>query len=106
MERGHANRVILGGMLELHYRLPVSLILPLTIAIVALSVEIGYRAGRRERLRPRHESETLVSDLTTPAIGLFGLMLAFTFGWAATRFDMRHRTRIDEAQAIERLFHL
>ena len=81
-------------------------IFALTVAIVLTAVETGYRVGRRQRGRPTHDSESLASGLATPAVGLVGLMLAFTFGWAATRFDLRRTTRVDEAQALGRVFHL
>jgi hypothetical protein len=35
-----------------------------------------------------------------------GLMLAFTFGWAAARVDARQSVRVAEAQAIGRLYRL
>lgn len=81
-------------------------LVPLTLAALALTVEIGYRAGRRARLKPIHEAENLASDLATPAVGLLGLMLAFTFGWAATRFDSRLSARVNEAQQVANVFRL
>ena len=80
--------------------------LAITIAIVVAGVEIGYRVGRRQGRRPEHDSPSLASALATPAMGLVGLILAFTFGWAANRYDVHRTTRIDEAQALGRVFHL
>ena len=93
-------------MLHFQKALDPWVILALTVAIVLTAVEIGYRVGRRQSRRPRHDSSSVASGLATPAVGLVGLMLAFTFGWAATRFDLRRTTRMDEAQALGRVFHL
>lgn len=93
-------------MLDIQNGLNPWTILVLTIAIVVAAVETGYRAGQRRAGRRRHDSESVATTLTTPAVGLVGLMLAFTFGWAATRFDLRRTTRVEEAQALGRVFHL
>lgn len=93
-------------MLDFQKGLDPKVILALTVAVVLAAVEIGYRVGRLQRRRPRQDSPSVVSGLSTPAVGLVGLMLAFTFGWAATRFDLRRTTRLDEAQALARVFHL
>lgn len=85
---------------------PLWTVIPFTIALIAIAVETGYRLGRYERSGAKHEKEAAASDLTTPAIGILGLMLAFTFGWAATRFDARGAARVKEAEAMGRLFRL
>jgi len=81
-------------------------IVPVIALIVAATVEVGYRLGRWVRARHGDEPDELTADLTTAALGLLGLMLAFTFGWTATRFDGRRESRIEEAQAIATLYHL
>jgi hypothetical protein len=86
--------------------LPVWLVIPFTVVAVVLTVELGYRIGRRTRLSPTHEAEHLAAELATPAVGLLGLMLAFTFGWAATRFDSRLNARLSEAKQVANMFRL
>jgi hypothetical protein len=93
-------------MLALKGTIPIWSIVPITVALLVLTVEVGFRFGRRARLRPSHDAENLASDLATPAVGLLGLMLAFTFGWAATRFDSRLGARVDEAQDVADVFRL
>src|SRR5690242_12576072 len=83
-------------MLELQRIVPIWATVPIVVVLLVLSVEIGFRVGRRSRFNPRHEAEGLAADLATPAVGLLGLMLAFTFGWAATRFDSRLSSRLEE----------
>lgn len=82
------------------------LLIPLVIAIVAVVIHLGYRFGDHARVRRHMEPDELTADLTTAALGLLGLMLAFTFGWAATRFDGRREARMHESQAIASLYHL
>ena len=103
--KGHANRIF-SGVPDIQNGLSPWTILLVTTAIVVAAVEFGYRVGRRQRRRPNHDTESLASALSTPAVGLVGLMLAFTFGWAATRFDSRRTTRVEEAQALGRVFRL
>ena len=93
-------------MLDVQRSIPIWWVLPIAVTLLALTVEIGYRVGRRARRRPNHEAEQLAADLATPAIGLFGLMLAFTFGWAATRYDSRLNARFGETAHIGNAFRL
>lgn len=93
-------------MLELQRSVPIWSVIPIVVLLLAVTSEIGYRLGRRARNKPTHDPESLAADLTTPAIGLLGLMLAFTFGWAATRFDSRLSVRLNESQHLANAFHL
>ncbi len=72
----------------------------LTVVIVLLSVEGGYRLGKRRRQSGAPEKESAVGAMVAATLGLLGFMLAFTFGLAATRFDTRRYTVLDEANAI------
>jgi hypothetical protein len=91
---------------ELQQDIPIGLVLPFAIVLLTLMAELGYRTGHWARRRPNHEAERLASDLATPAIGLLGLMLAFTFGWAGTRFDSRLTARLEEARHLGNVFRL
>lgn len=44
--------------------------------------------------------ETPVGSIVAASLGLFGLILAFTFGLAAARFDARRQIVVEEANAI------
>ena len=46
------------------------------------------------------EKEAAVGAMAAAMLGLLAFMLAFTFGLAATRFDERRRTVLNEANAI------
>jgi hypothetical protein len=71
-----------------------------TMAIVLLAVEAGFRLGRRRSQRSEHEKESLVGAAVAATLALVGFMLAFTFGIAGSRFDARRQAVLDEANAI------
>lgn len=79
--------------------LPLWLIFVATIVIVFGAVEIGYQLGK---LRRAHAPETdaPVGAMVGATLGLLAFILAFTFGLAASRFDERRHTVLDEANAI------
>ncbi len=79
---------------------------PFCVGIILASHEIGYRVGRRVRTHQQSDRDESLSDLTGSAIALLGLMLAFTFGWTASRHDALRAGRLEEAQAITELYRL
>ena len=80
--------------------LPLWVILPLTIVVSLLGVEIGYRVAiNRERHSPL-EKESPLGAMVAATLGLLAFMLAFTFGLAASRFEDRRQVLLSEANAI------
>ena len=78
---------------------PLWALFALTIVGVGLAVEIGYRVGKHRRSRAP-ETEAPVGSMVAAMLGLLAFMLAFTFGFAAARFDDRKRSILEEANAI------
>jgi hypothetical protein len=72
----------------------------LTIVIVVLSIWIGTLLGSRRRRLPDHETESSIGTITGATLGLLAFMLAFTFGIAAERFQIRKQLLLDEVNAI------
>jgi hypothetical protein len=70
------------------------------LLLVLLSVEAGYRLGQYRRRRSEQELEAPVGGMVAATLGLLAFMLAFTFGSAAERFDVRKQVLLDEANAI------
>src|SRR5262245_13601921 len=68
--------------------------------IVLVAVECGYRTGKYRRDHREREKETPVGTMVAATLGLLALILAFTFGLAAARFDARRQVLLDEANAI------
>lgn len=72
----------------------------LTMLLVLLFIEAGYRLGRYRLTRSEHEKEAPVGAMVAALLGLLAFILAFTFGLAAQRFDTRRQVLLDEANAI------
>ncbi len=81
-------------------QLPLWGLFAATVAVVLLSIEAGYQLGRLRRRWSADEKEALVGAIVAAALGLLGLILAFTFGLAASRFDVRRQMVVEEANAI------
>lgn len=80
--------------------LPLWTILPITVAIALLSVEIGYRVAKNRQQHSAEENASTVSSMVGATLGLLAFMLAFTFGLAASRFEARRQVLLSEANAI------
>jgi hypothetical protein len=85
------------SMLDL---LPLWSILPLTIAIALLSVELGYRLAIYRLHHSAEEKESPVGGMVGGTLGLLAFMLAFTFGLAGSRHEDRRQILLSEANAI------
>lgn len=64
-----------------------------------MTLELGRKLGRRERLRAT-EAPSGLGLIEGAVFTLLGLLLAFTFSGAATRFDQRRELVAREANAI------
>lgn len=64
-----------------------------------LLLELGYRNGIRSRAREGAKQEGL-GTLEGGVFGLMGLLLAFSFSGAASRFDDRRKLIVEEANDI------
>jgi hypothetical protein len=82
-------------------------VLPLWALLISLLVgillmhECGFRFGRmRGRHAEQKESDSSVGGIVAAELGLFAFLLAFSFGIAASPFDLRRQVLLDEANAI------
>ena len=80
--------------------LPVWLLFFLTIAIVVVSVEIGFRLGRTVRRKHKDEREAPASSISGVILGLQAFMLAFTFSIVSDRYDAKKALVREEANVI------
>ena len=80
--------------------LPLWALYIITVALVLLSAEAGWRLGNYRRQRPDHEEEAPVGAVVGATLGLLAFLLAFTFGMAASRYDTRKQLVLQEANAI------
>jgi hypothetical protein len=70
------------------------------VFLVLFAIECGYRLGDHRRLRSDKEKDAPVGAMVASTLGLLAFMLAFTFGLATSRFDMRKALVLDEANAV------
>jgi hypothetical protein len=87
----------LGRLLD---QIPIWALFLLTVGVVFLAVEGGYRLGRYRRQRSDQEKDAPVGAMVAATLGLLAFMLAFTFQLAASRFDARRQVLLEEANAI------
>ena len=66
------------------------------LALVLVSIEIGWHLGTRAKGR----SGSNVFALEQALLGLLALMIGFTFLMALTRFEARREAVVNEANAI------
>src|SRR4051794_6743677 len=86
-----------GGVIDF---LPIWGVFLATVAVVLLSIEGGYRLGRYRRRRSEQEDRPPVGEMVAATLALLAFLLAFTFGLAASGFDVRGGLVVDEANAI------
>jgi len=63
--------------------------------------ELGRRLGVRRRARDPEGSRLGLGPVESATFGLLGLLIAFTFSGAASRFDVRRHLVVEEANLIE-----
>ena len=76
------------------------LLLPGFFLSIVLFIEIGRRLGARYVAEESERARTVLGTVETAIYALLGLMVAFTFSGAASRFDTRRTLTVDEANAI------
>jgi hypothetical protein len=76
------------------------LALALFVALLGFQ-ELGRRAGRARAERTKGESREGLGSIEGAVYGLLGLLLAFTFSGAASRFEGRRTLILQEATAID-----
>jgi uncharacterized protein YacL len=81
-------------------RLPLWAIFVITLLVVFLSIEIGFRLANAVRRRSEYEQKWPLEEIVGATLGLLAFMLAFTLGMAASRFDRRRSLVLDEANAM------
>jgi hypothetical protein len=71
-----------------------------TLALIFLALEAGFRVGKWRQRRAEHEKESPVGAIVAAILSLPAFLLAFTYGMAASRFEIRRTLVLDEANAI------
>ncbi len=79
---------------------PMWAIFATAFAGILIAAEFGRRLGRIRHRQAQHEKEPTAGGIVAAELGLLAFFLAFTFSLAASRFDARRQTLLDEANAI------
>jgi hypothetical protein len=69
-----------------------------------VSLEAGYRLGRRKRKALKDEDLVGSNVAITSIFAIVGLILAFTYSYTVSRADMRKQLVVQEANAISTAF--
>lgn len=80
--------------------IPLWLILVITVAVILLAIEIGFRAGVDRARKSENERQAPIDPMVGSTLGLLAFVLAFTFGMATSRYDVRKQLVVDDAVAI------
>jgi len=67
---------------------------------VLICIEVGRRIGKRRQEQGQDPSKAGTGAVDAAIFGLLGLLIAFTFSGAASRFDSRRMQIVSEANAI------
>jgi drug/metabolite transporter (DMT)-like permease len=78
--------------------MPEWLVAVLFLGLMAAACEAGYRLGQRSRAAEK--TKALVPTITGSILALLGLLLGFTMSMSVSRFDVRRRLVLEEANAI------
>jgi hypothetical protein len=80
--------------------LPAVLVIFGLLAGILFSIEVGYRSGQRRWARLPKNARIVPPAIEGSIFGLMGLLAAFTFYGAGSRFDNRRTLITQEANAI------
>lgn len=86
--------------------LPIWAFFVVTLLVVLLAVEGGYRWARHKQQRAEREKEAPVGAMVGATLGLLAFLLAFTFGMAADHFQARKVALVEEVNAIRTTYLL
>jgi len=84
----------------MYFTLELSLIALALFTGMILCLEIGRRIGTRQISRDPEGARSGLGTVEGAVFALLGLLIAFTFSGAASRFDNRRQLIVEEANAI------
>ncbi len=82
------------------FQVPAALIAIVLFGLIILTNWLGIRLGSIQAKKSPEEVQSGLGAIEGSLIGLTALMLSFTFGMAATKFESRRQVIVDEANNI------
>jgi len=70
------------------------------LAILLLVGEVGFRLGKRMEPGVEESTKSQITSIQGAMLALFGLLLAFTFAMAVSRYDLRKQLVVEESTSI------
>ena len=95
-----AARQKAGTTMDVLYAIPAWLIALVLLLLLVAIVEGGYRLGCRIPREASERSRSVFATLLGAVLALLGLLLAFSFAMAVTRYDLLQALGLREASAI------
>jgi hypothetical protein len=86
--------------MDISFFLKVFAMFLIPLVAVMIPVYIGERYGIYHKKKDLVDKDFPVGTVVSVALGLFGFMLAFTFGIAANRYDLRKQALLDETLIV------
>lgn len=83
---------------------PLWIIFTATVIVIVLSIYFGIFISRLRKKSIAIEDEIPVDTIVGGTLALLGFMLAFTFGFTASRFDSKKQLLLDEVNSIGTTF--
>jgi len=83
---------------------PLWLVFGVTVAIIVISIYSGILISEIRRKKKTLSDDLPVDTIVGASLALLGFMLAFTFGFTATRFDSKKQLLLDEVNSIGTTF--
>jgi hypothetical protein len=80
---------------------PLWAIMLVTITLLLLAIELGFRTGGYRKDKRNKEGNSQVISLTGAHLGLLAFILAFSFSMSAGHFGKRKELVLEEVNAIE-----
>ena len=85
-------------ILERLYQVDLAILYPVVIILIVAAAKVGHLIGLRVRRREPKGAD--LGTLAGAALGLLGLLLAFSFSIALSRYEARRTLVLEEANAI------
>jgi len=79
--------------------IPFLIVIGLFLAMM-LALMVGRYLGRRHPSDEMASARTRLTAVEAAIFGLLGLLVAFTFSGASSRYDLRRQMTVDESNAI------
>lgn len=89
---------------QLFHSIPFWVVFLGTLCFVILAIEIGFKLGVKRWNRSHAEKTGPLSSMVEAVLALLALLLAFTFNFAANKFEDRKILVVEEANTIQTVF--